>query len=89
MLTAMQATLVSNLGDFLSSTLGSPCRCQYRYGREFIWSNDANGFVMSVNIIYGRRATVLLGDPVAKYAEDLSYLITESTQLPVQILQEV
>lgn len=89
MLTAMQATLVTNLEDFLSSRLGSHCRCQYRYGREFVWSNHANGLIMCVNIIYGRRVTVLLGDPVAKYAEDLSYLITESTQLPVQILQEV
>lgn len=89
MLTAMQATLVTNLGDYLSSILGRHCRCQYRYGREFIWSNDANGFVMSVNIIYGRRATVLLGDPVGKYVEEISYLITESTQLPVRILQEV
>lgn len=89
MLTAMQATLVTNIGDFLSSTLGSHCRCQYRYGREFIWSNDTDGFVMSVNIIYGRRATVWLSNSVTKYAEDLSRLIAESTQLPVQILQEV
>lgn len=89
MLTAMQATLVTNLEDFLSSTLGSHCRCQYRYGREFIWSSHANGFVMCVNIIYGRRVTVWLSDSVSRYAEDLSYLITESTQLPVQILQEV
>lgn len=89
MLTAMQATLVTKLGDFLSSILRSPCRCQHRYGREFIWSDHANGFIMRVNIIYGRRATVLLGDPVTKYTEDLCRLITESTQLPVQILQEV
>ena len=89
MLTAMQATLVTKLGDYLSSILRRPCRCQHHYGREFIWSNHANGFIMRVNIIYGRRVTVLLGDPVTKYAEELSYLITELTQLPVQILQEV